>query len=73
MAEAEDFVVLIYTALVLGTLILRHFALTPPCQFTQILNLRSLGIFGLTSFGWPHYITLTSYFRRKYRFYFTSF
>jgi hypothetical protein len=32
-----------------------------PCQFTPLLNLRSL-VFGLRPFGWLHSITLTSLF-----------
>jgi hypothetical protein len=42
------------------------------CQFTPLLNLRSL-IFGLTPFGWLLFIVLTSYFWWEYNFLFTTF
>ena len=42
-----------------------------PCQFTPLLNLRSL-IFGLTPFGWLHFIALF-YFWWEHPFLFTTF
>jgi hypothetical protein len=48
------------------------FCFNAPCQFTPLLNLRSL-IFGLTLLGWLHSITLTPYFWWGYHFWFTPF
>ena len=42
-------------------LYLRPFRFNVPCQFTPLINFRSL-IFGLNPFGWLRSITLTPYF-----------